>query len=192
MVGPTLVKGTWMLALVAVLPVLVSQVAAAAPGYPVENPPGAQIVVGYDAQANVLTFSAETTSTTESETAIERSDPTVAVELTEIASGVVEGPNGQINHGQVMKQLHELTEAKNSACVTSAVAKSDLGKEDRSVNSDDSDVTLIDTECTTTDLLGERSSTNGSETAATNQSKDPGKSAEDHGTDKDKDKDEDE
>jgi len=180
-VGPTLVKGTWMLALVAVLPVLVSQVAAAAPGYPVENPPGAQIVVGYDAHANVLTFSAETRSTTESETAVERSDPTVAVELADIASGVVEGPNGQINHGQVMKQLHELTEGKNSGCITSAVAKSDLGKGDQSIASDGTDVTLIDTECTTTDLLDEKSSINGSETAASNRSKD-------HGTDKDKDK----
>jgi hypothetical protein len=187
-VGPTLVKGTWILALVAVLPALVSQVAAAAPGYPVEDPPGAQIVVGYDARTNLLTFSSETTSTTKSEATADPSDPTAAVEYVEIASGVVEGPNGQINHGQVMKQLHELTEGNNSGCFTSAVAKSDLGKEDRSINSDGSDVTLIDTDCTTTDLLDDKPSANGSETASANQSKDHGKSSEDDDKDKDKDK----
>jgi hypothetical protein len=183
-VGPTLVKGTWILALVAVLPVLVSQVVAAAPGYPVEDPPGAGIVVGYDAQANLLTFSSETTDTT---AAPDLSDQAAPVERTEIASGVVEGPNGQINHGQVIKQLHELTEGKNSGCLTSAVAKSDLGKEDRSVETDGTDVTLIDTECATTDLLETKPSTNGSETASANQSEDHGKSSEDKDKDKGKD-----
>ncbi len=187
MVGPTLVKGTWALALVAVLPVLVSQIAAAAPGYPVEDPPAARIVVGYDPQANLLTISTDGMNTTEGTSAKDPSDP---VEQVEIASGAVEGPNGQINHGQVMKQLHELTDGDSSGCLTSAVAKSDLGKPDQRVETEDTDVTLVDTECTTADLLDEKAPTKGSATSLINQSKDHGKSSGGDDADKGKDKDE--
>ena len=39
-----------------------------------------------------------------------------------------------------MKELHELTDGRNSGCLTSAVARSDLGKGDDEAAADDLDV----------------------------------------------------
>jgi hypothetical protein len=62
-------------------------------------------------------------------------------------TGVVERPNGQVNHGQVMKQLHELTDGQNSGCLTSAVARSDLGKSDQEELAGEVDPLSVEVDC---------------------------------------------
>ena len=130
MAGLPMPRGTWLILVIAVIPVLVSQVASAAPGYPVADPPGTTYVVAYDSPSHVLTLTSSTIDTIEESAVAGDTEPDVAVSES-TTSGVVEGPNGQINHGQVIKQLHELTDGRNSGCLTSAVAQSDLGKDDQ-------------------------------------------------------------
>ena len=130
-VGLPMPRGTWLILVVAVLPVLASQVASAAPGYPVEDPKGTSYTVAYDPPSQVLTLTSSTIGTTDSSVTTGDSSPEPSVAVSDSVTGVVEGPNGQVNHGQVMKQLHELTDGQNSGCLTSAVAQSDLGKGDQ-------------------------------------------------------------
>jgi hypothetical protein len=52
---------------------------------------------------------------------------------------VVGGPNGQINHGQVMKAFHSLIDMKGHGCVNRIIAQSDLGKGDQQVKTSDVD-----------------------------------------------------
>jgi hypothetical protein len=170
------VKGTWLLVVVAVLPVLVLEVVAAAPGYPVEDPAGAPVAVVYDASTHVLSIDSSTVETSEDPVAGDTS-----------VSGVVEGPSGQINHGQVIKQLHELTEGPASGCLTSAVARSDLGEGDQKVTTDeygstgssgatDGAVTTIETDCTDSGRSNDQASSKSSENSSANRPTAPGKS----------------
>ena len=135
MTGLPMPRGTWLVLVVAVIPVLVSQVASAAPGYPVEDPAVTSYVVAYDPPSRVLTVTSSSSDIVGDTTALPE-DPATDV----VTSGVVGGSNGQINHGQVMKELHELTDGRNSGCLTSAVARSDLGKGDDESAADDLDV----------------------------------------------------
>jgi hypothetical protein len=139
-VGLPMPRGTWLLLVVAVLPILVAQVASAAPEYPVEDPQGASYTVAYDPPTQILTLTSSSSSHAGA----------TATPDAPAASVLVEGPNGQVNHGQVMQQLHELTDGSNSGCLTSAVAKSDLGKGGESVSADEIDSLTVDVDCTKT------------------------------------------
>jgi hypothetical protein len=153
-VGLPMPRGTWLVLVVAVIPVLVSQVASAAPGYPVEDPPDTSYVVAYDPPSRVLTVTSPPTSTpASSDTASETELVGGTNPLTDdpdadtVASGVVGGPNGQVNHGQVVKKLHELIDEHNAGCLTNAVARSDLGKGDHQSSEDDVDSVLLNVDC---------------------------------------------
>ena len=158
MVGLPMPRGTWLLLVVAAIPMLVAEVVAAAPGYPVEDQQPEAYVVAYDETSHVLTLSPSTTMTLdqsyEGEPLGPDGDslpPSGGAGADDVASGVVGGPNGQINHGQVLQRLRDLLDGQNSACLTSAVAQSDLGKGDQQVRS--GDVETVDSG-TLTDELG--------------------------------------
>jgi hypothetical protein len=157
MVGLPMPRGTWLILVVAVIPVLVSQVASAAPGYPVEDPPATSYVVAYDPPSRLLTVTSPTTSTPESSDVAGGTDVVTGTTASDddsgtdaVASGVVGAPNGQVNHGQVVKKLHELTDGGNSGCLTSAVARSDLGKGDDQSTSGDIDSVILNVDCSKT------------------------------------------
>jgi hypothetical protein len=176
MVGLPMPRGTWLILVVAVIPVLVSQVASAAPGYPVENPPSIPYVVAYDPPSQVLTVTSPIASTpTSSNVTVEADVATGSAAADDdagtdaVAGGVVGTASGQINHGQVVKKLHELADERNSGCLTGAVARSDLGKGDHKSAADDIDSVVLNVDC---------SKTNGSEAS----DKTPGKSDEAPGT----------
>jgi hypothetical protein len=148
MTGLPMPRGTWLVLVVAVIPVLVSQVASAAPGYPVEDPADTSYVVAYDPPSQVLTVTSSTPAS-----------PDVVVGTTvlpedlgtdAVVSGVVGGPNGQINHGQVVKEVHELTDGPTSGCLTSAVARSDLGMGEHESTADDLDSVALNVDCSKT------------------------------------------
>ena len=145
MVGLPMPRGTWLILVVAVIPVLVSQVASAAPGYPVEDPADTSYVVTYDPPSRVLTVTSSTPPSSDiaAGTAAAPDDPGTDG----VVSGVVGAPNGQINHGQVVKELHELTDGRNSGCLTSAVARSDLGKGVHESTEDVLDSVVLNVEC---------------------------------------------
>jgi hypothetical protein len=172
MVGLPMPRGTWLILVVAVIPVLVSQVASAAPGYPVEDPPSISYVVAYDPPSQVLTVTSPTTSTPTSSNITIQTDVVTGSAAADdgpgtdvVAGGVAGTASGQINHGQVVKKLHELADGRNSGCPTSAVAQSDLGKGDHKSGADDIDSVVLNVDC---------SKTNGSEAS----DKTPGKSDE--------------
>jgi hypothetical protein len=52
---------------------------------------------------------------------------------------IVAGPNGQINHGQVMKAFHSLIDMKGHGCINRIIAQSDLGKGDQQLKTSDVD-----------------------------------------------------
>lgn len=52
---------------------------------------------------------------------------------------VVAGPNGQINHGQVMKAFRSLIDMKGHGCINRIIAQSDLGKGDQQLKTSDVD-----------------------------------------------------
>ncbi len=114
MTGLATLQGTWLVLVVAAIPILVSEAASAAPGYPVADPVGG------------------------------------TVPITETATGVVKDPNGQVDCGQIMQQLHELTDEPTSGCNTNSEALSDLGKKQvgSTTDSDGSGPALIETDCT--------------------------------------------
>jgi hypothetical protein len=185
MFGHATFRRLWVLLVVAVLPILVSSIAAAAPGYPVQDPPGATYTVAYEPSSHVLSV----TNTTP--------DPTVAVApeaaegVVDVVSGEVVGPNGQVNHGQVMKQLHDLIDGNDVGCITSAVAQSEFGKGDQQVQPKDTtvtpdsgaldpatlDPTIVDIDCTTRGgQSDEHPSNNATKEHTTGQPDSPGKS----------------
>ena len=47
-----------------------------------------------------------------------------------VSGGVVEGPNGQVNHGMVMKLFNSIYEGPNRGCVVRYLAQSDFGNPD--------------------------------------------------------------
>jgi hypothetical protein len=147
LVGLPMPRGTWLIIVVAVLPVLASQVASAAPGYPVEDPKGTSYTVAYDPPSQVLTLTSSTIGATDGSVATGDSSPELSVAVSDSVTGVVEGPNGQVNHGQVMKQLHELADGQNSGCLTSAVAPSDLGKGDQEELVGEIDLLTVEVDC---------------------------------------------
>jgi hypothetical protein len=61
-----------------------------------------------------------------------------------ISGGVVGGPNGQINHGQFMKLLHQLVDGRGIGCLNRIIAQSDLGKGEQQLQTSavDDDATL--------------------------------------------------
>ena len=146
--GLSTFRGLWVILVVAVLPILITSIAAAAPGYPVEDPPGNTYTVAYDPSDQVLTV---TDTTPTSVAPVESStDEEAAVGV----AGDVSGPNGQINHGQIVSQLHDLIDGNDRGCITSAVAQSDLGKADQQVRPSDIpgtvdlDPTVLNVDCT--------------------------------------------
>lgn len=52
---------------------------------------------------------------------------------------IVAGPNGQINHGQMMKAFHSLIDMKGHGCLNRIIAQSDLGKGDQQLKTSDVD-----------------------------------------------------
>ncbi|MDH3605593.1 MAG: hypothetical protein OER12_01200 [Acidimicrobiia bacterium] len=56
-----------------------------------------------------------------------------------LSAGVVAGPNGQVNHGQLMKAFHQLFDMRGKGCVNRLLAQSDLGKGDQQVKTGDVD-----------------------------------------------------
>jgi hypothetical protein len=172
----------------ALVPFLISGVAAAAPGYPVENPPSNPFTVTYDTTSHVLTL---TTSITEdSGAAVSGVDGTTG----DVATTVVEGPNGQINHGQIVRQVHELVEGQQLGCVTRVVAKSDLGKGDQQVRpnepSTESNITesvdpaILEGECPSSNQSNKPASTSASDHPSKNGDKSQGKSKDAPGQNK--------
>lgn len=133
MLGLSALRNVWVILIVAALPVLITGIAAAAPGYPVEDPPGNTYAVAYSPSDHVLTV----TDTTP--TSIAAVTPSTVVD--EVSSDVT-GPNGQINHGQIVSELHNLIDGKDVGCITRAVAQSDLGKGDQQVRPNDPTVEL--------------------------------------------------
>lgn len=109
-----------------VIPLLVTGVASAAPGYPVDNPPETQFTVSYESASNALTLSTPTAEAPDAGTLA------VVGTSNDVPVSVV-GPNGQVNHGQIARRIHELAEVRQRGCVTRTVAQSDLGKGDQQV-----------------------------------------------------------
>lgn len=59
-----------------------------------------------------------------------------------LSGGVVEGPNGQVNHGMVMKLFNSMYEGAARGCLVRYLAQSDFGKDDQT------NVPDVDTEAT--------------------------------------------
>jgi hypothetical protein len=59
-----------------------------------------------------------------------------------VSAGVVGGPNGQINHGQFMKLIHQLVDGRGMGCLNRVIAQSDLGKGDQQLQKSDVDATF--------------------------------------------------
>jgi len=133
---PTL-PGTLPLMFLGVIPLLVTGVASAAPGYPVDNPPETQFIVSYESASNTLILSTSTAEAPDADgtpTAEVPDAGTLGVDGTSNDESVsVVGPNGQVNHGQIVRQIHELAEVSQRGCVTRTVAQSDFGKGDQQV-----------------------------------------------------------
>lgn len=63
-----------------------------------------------------------------------------------VGGGVVEGPNGQVNHGMVMKLFNEVYEGPGRGCLVRHLAKSDFAKGDQQINVPDVDAEAPDLE----------------------------------------------
>ena len=63
-----------------------------------------------------------------------------------VGGGVVEGPNGQVNHGMVMKLFNSVYEGPGRGCLVRHLAKSDFGKGDQQINVPDVDTEAPDLE----------------------------------------------
>ncbi len=59
-----------------------------------------------------------------------------------VSAGVVGGPNGQINHGQFMKLIHQLVDGRGMGCLNRVIAQSDLGKGDQQLLTSDVGATV--------------------------------------------------
>jgi hypothetical protein len=140
--------------LFAVIPLLVAGVASAAPEYPVEHPVERPV----ETQFTVSYESARNTATLSTSTAEEPDAGTFGVEgATNDVSVSVVGPNGLVNHGQIVRQVHELADVRQLGCITRTVAQSDVGKGDHQIRpleqSTSSDATesvdpsVLDVEC---------------------------------------------
>lgn len=57
----------------------------------------------------------------------------------ELFGAIVGGPNGQINHGQVIRAFHQLVDKHGMGCLNRIVAQSDLGKGDQQLRTSDVD-----------------------------------------------------
>jgi hypothetical protein len=83
-----------------------------------------------------------------------------------LSGGSVAGPNGQVNHGMVMKLFNSVFDGKARGCVVRHLAQSDLGKGDQQVKVEDvdpesdplvtGDTGVIEFETAITDCLHER------------------------------------
>lgn len=185
MSGRGTLRGLWAFLVVAVLPILVSSIATAAPGYPVQDQPEATYTVAYEPSSHVLTVTDTAPDSATTDT------PDVSEDVV-VASGEVAGPNGQVNHGQVIKQLHDLIDGDNVGCITSAVAQSDLGKGDQQVRPNDTtpvetgglDPTVLDIECTDHGQDREPSPANPSADSPSNRPDAPGRSGDAPGNNK--------
>ncbi len=58
-------------------------------------------------------------------------DPAVSEDCSPLNGGFIFGPNGQTNHGQLMKLVNSLIEGQGRGCIIREIAKSGVGKEDR-------------------------------------------------------------
>lgn len=56
-----------------------------------------------------------------------------------VGGGVVDGPNGQVNHGMVMKLFNSVYEGPGRGCLVRHLAKSDFGKGDQQIKVPDVD-----------------------------------------------------
>jgi hypothetical protein len=179
--------GTWPLMLFAAIPLLVAGVASAAPGYPVERPVEPQFTVSYESASNTVTLSTTT--------AEEPDAGTFGVEgATNDVSVSVVGPNGPVNHGQIVRQVHELADGRQLGCITRTVAQSDVGKGDQQIRpheqSTSSDATesvdpsVLDVECVDSNGPSEPVPDGASEHPKDDQDRPQGKSADAPGKDK--------
>jgi hypothetical protein len=179
--------GTWLLTLFAMIPILAAGVASAAPGYPVEDSGETQFAVSYEPASNVLTLSTSTADDSDAGTVGQDG-------ATNDVSVSVVGPNGQVNHGQIVKQVHGLAEGRQLGCIARNVGQSDLGKGDQQVrpheqptSSDTTepiDPSVLETECTDSDVSGGSASTATSESSADDRDKPKGKSSDAPGKNK--------
>jgi hypothetical protein len=179
--------GSWPLTLFALIPILAAGVASAAPGYPVEDSGETQFAVSYEPASNVLTLSTSTADDSDA--------GTVGVDgATNDVSVSVVGPNGQVNHGQIVKQVHGLAEGRQLGCVTRTVGQSDLGKGDQqvrlgeqptsSVTTEPIDPSVLEAECTDSAVPSGSASTATSGNPADDRDKPKGKSADAPGKNK--------
>ena len=150
----------------AVVPLLVSGVAAAAPHYPVENPSQNPFAVIYESTSHVPTLETPTT-----------------VEQGQSESDV-EAPNEQINHGQFVRQVPKLADGHQVGCIASTVAQSDLGKGEQqthpnqsSAETDTVDDTLIEGDCSKGAQSDTPAPANASHHSAIDQDKAQGRSS---------------
>jgi hypothetical protein len=63
-----------------------------------------------------------------------------------VGGGLVDGPNGQVNHGMFMKLFNSLYEGKGRGCLNRFLARSDLGKGEQQVTVPEADdlMTVVD------------------------------------------------
>lgn len=195
--------GTWMLTLFALIPILAAGVASAAPGYPVEDSAETQFAVSYEPASNVLTLSTSTAEDSNTgtvgvdgaATAEDSVADTVGKEgATNDVSVSVVGPNGQVNHGQIVKQVHGLVEGPQLGCITRIVGQSDLGKGDQQVRPHEQptssattepvDPSVLEGECTDSDVSGKSASADISGNPIDDRDEPKGKSADAPGKNK--------
>ncbi|GMQ98598.1 MAG: hypothetical protein BMS9Abin17_1118 [Acidimicrobiia bacterium] len=184
--GLTPLRGTWI-AIAIMSPVLVAQIAFAVPRYLAQDTPEAAVTTTYDAQDDADPLNTPTTEGSNApRDATEVPDGTtdlpgnsaeVPDSTTDFPGNSAEVPDGPINHGQVMKQLQELTDGPASGCLTSAVARSDLGKGNQRDQTDTTNTTLSPTfadefECTSVKAPDGNGTSEVSKDTATNR---PGK-----------------
>jgi hypothetical protein len=179
--------GTWLLTLFAMIPILAAGVASAAPGYPVEDSGEIQFAVSYEPASNVLTLSASTAEAPDAGT-VGRDGATNDVSVLAV------GPNGQVNHGQIVKQVHGLAEGRQLGCIARNVGQSDLGKGDQqvrpheqptsSVTTEPIDPSVLEADCTDSAVSGGSASTATSGNPADDRDKPKGKSADAPGKNK--------
>jgi len=126
-------------------PVLIAQIAFTVPGYFAEDTPGEAVTTLYDTRVDATTPTATSPQGVDAPSG-RAEGPGSTAEVPGTTAGVpgnaAEGSDRPMNHGQVMKQLQELTDGPAPGCLTSAVAQSDLGKGKQRDQSDGTNTTL--------------------------------------------------
>ena len=187
-----MLPGTWSLLVFGVIPLLVAGVASAAPTYPVNLAPETLSTVSYEAASHIPTPVTLTPDT------VDAVPPGVDDIIADVSVSVA-GPNGEVgdgpmNHGQIVRQSHELAECRQLGCVTRTVAQSDLGKDDQqrrpqeqSTSTDTTgsvDPSLLDTECSDNSVPSKPTPGNASQNRPDGREEPKGKSSDAPGMNK--------